>query len=45
MAAYYAKHAAQIAMNKQVVAKWNEAIEERRRVGVARRRAALKRVK
>jgi integrase len=44
-AAYYAKHAAQIAMNAQVVEKWNEAIERKRQDRVGRRRASIKRIK
>jgi integrase len=44
-AAYYAKHAAQIAMNAQVVGRWNEAIAAKKGQRVAKRRASLKRVK
>lgn len=42
---YYAKHAAQIALNQQVVAKWNESIEQNRRERVGKRRSLIKRVK
>jgi integrase len=43
-AAYYAKHAAQIAMNEAVVAKWNEALSRKRSERVDRRRARIRRV-
>lgn len=45
MADYYAKHAEQIAMNRKVVEKWNEAIAEKSERSAAKRRATLKRVK
>jgi integrase len=45
MASYYAKHAAQIAMNRQVVAQWNEAIERKHQERVSKRRGAIRRVK
>jgi integrase len=44
-ASYYAKHAAQIALNRQVVEKWNEAIAEKRQERVGRRRSKIRRVK
>jgi integrase len=44
-AAYYAKHAAQVALNRQVVAKWNEAIAKKRQERAGRRRARIRRVK
>ena len=44
-AAYYAKHAAQVALNRQVVEKWNEAIAERREERTGRRRAKIRRIK
>jgi integrase len=44
-AAYYAKHAAQVALNRQVVERWNEAIAQKRQERVGRRRAKVHRVK
>jgi integrase len=45
MADYYAKHADQIALNRQVVERWNEALAEKGDRQVAKRRASLRRVK
>jgi integrase len=45
MADYYAKHADQIALNKQVVERWNQALAEKGDQRVAKRRASLRRVK
>jgi len=44
MAAYYAKHAEQIAMNRKVVERWNEEIANKAARTVAKRRATLRRV-
>jgi integrase len=45
MADYYAKHADQIALNRRVVERWNEALAEKGDRRVAKRRASLRRVK
>jgi integrase len=45
MAEYYAKHADQIALNRQVVERWNEALAVKDDRRVVKRRAALRRVK
>jgi integrase len=45
MAEFYAKHANQIAMNREVVAAWDQKIAEREASKVKRRRASLKRIK
>lgn len=45
MASYYAKHANQIEMNRQVVEKWDAAIEEKAAARIAKRRASLRAVK
>jgi integrase len=42
---YYAKHADQIALNRQVVERWNQTLAEKGDRRVAKRRASLKRVK
>jgi integrase len=42
MADYYAKHADQIAMGRQVVGKWNEALAVKAEKRVAKRRATLR---
>jgi hypothetical protein len=42
---YYAKHAAQIALNKQVVERWNEALATKSDQRADARRASLRRVK
>jgi integrase len=44
-AAYYAKHAAQIALNKQVVELWDGALEKKQGERVTKRRASIRRVK
>jgi integrase len=45
MANYYAQHADQIALNKQVVERWNEVLAAKGDRRVAKRRASLRRVK
>jgi integrase len=45
MAEYYAKHADQIALNKQVVERWNESLAEKNDHRARARRAALRSVK
>jgi integrase len=45
MASYYARHAAQIALNRQVVEKWNEALAQKREERVGRRRSKIRRIK
>jgi integrase len=42
---YYAKHAAQIALNEQVVGRWNEALATKSDKRASARRASLRRVK
>lgn len=44
-AAYYAKHAAQRALNETVVDKWDAALVEKKQRRVDRRRASIRRVK
>lgn len=44
-AAYYARHAAQIALNRQVVERWNEAVTQKQQDRVGRRRSKIRRVK
>jgi integrase len=44
-AEYYARHADQIALNRQVVARWNEALAANGGRTAAKRRASLRRVK
>ena len=45
MADYYSKHADQIALNKQVVERWNEALAKRTGERVTKRRASIRPVK
>jgi integrase len=45
MADYYAKHASRIAMNREVVERWDAAISAKSEAKASRRRATLRRVK